>query len=31
MRDKVFNEYIKLPIKRLHPHYNFDVVLEIVN
>ena len=31
MWNKLLNEYIKPPIKRLHPHYNSDVVLETVN
>ena len=31
MWNKVLNNYIKPTIKRLHPHYNSDVILEIVN
>ena len=31
MWNKVLNEYIKPPIKKLHPHYNSEVKLEIVN
>lgn len=31
MWNKVLNEYIKLPIKKLHPRYNSEVKLEIVN
>ena len=29
--NKVLNNYIKPPIKKLHPRYNSDVKLEIVN
>lgn len=31
MWNKVLNEYIKPPIKKLHPRYNSEVKLEIVN
>lgn len=31
MWNKVLNNYIKPTIKKLHPHYNSDVILEIVN
>lgn len=31
MWNKVLNEYIKSPIKKLHPRYNSEVKLEIVN
>ena len=31
MWNKVLNEYIKPPIKKLHPRYNSEVELEIVN
>lgn len=31
MWNKVLNNYIKPPIKKLHPRYNSDVKLEIVN
>ena len=31
MWNKVLNNYIKPTIKKLHPRYNSDVILEIVN
>ena len=31
MWNKVLNNYIKQTIKKLHPRYNSDVILEIVN
>ena len=31
MWNKVLNNYIKPPIKKLHPRYNSEVKLEIVN
>ena len=31
MWNKVLNEYIKPPIKKLHPRYNSEIKLEIVN